>query len=75
MNPQGRTLVVGAAWITPIIPKPARRRRGPPPPPTSPDRRLPPPEPRRRRLRARAEPSRAERWRGRDTRSGVGVAA
>jgi hypothetical protein len=59
MNPQGRALVVGAAWITPIIPKPARRRRGPPPPPTSPDRRLPPPEPRRRRLRARAEPSRA----------------
>nr|CAB3486133.1 unnamed protein product [Digitaria exilis] len=51
MNPQG-TLVVGAAWITPIIPKPARRRRGPSPPPTSPNRRLPPPEP--RRLAARA---------------------
>jgi hypothetical protein len=28
MNPQG-ALVVGAAWVTPLIPKPARRRRGP----------------------------------------------
>jgi hypothetical protein len=26
MNPQG-ALVVGAAWITPLMPKPARRRR------------------------------------------------
>jgi hypothetical protein len=30
MNPQ-EALVVGAAWITPLMPKPARRRRGPKP--------------------------------------------
>jgi hypothetical protein len=71
MNPQGRALVVGAAWITPIIPKPARRRRGPPPPPTSPNRRVPPPEPRRRRrLRARGGERGDGRGREADTRSG-----
>jgi hypothetical protein len=67
-RPRGRgALAVGAAWVTPLIPRPAggHRRVGPPSP------RLPPSEPRRRRERA-VETDREEReGEGRDEGSGL----
>jgi hypothetical protein len=60
-RPRGRgALVVGAAWVTPLIPKPAgRRRRVAPPSP-----RFAPPEPRR--------PPERERGRERENEMGKG---